>query len=100
MKEEEPRTLCSAAYILTDSLLFTVAFTATLQGGGPVTIGNSSPIKFDKVVTNIGNAYNSHTGVFTAPVSGTYGFFLSLKGANIPSPDTYNLIHLWRRSWR
>nr|KAG5689867.1 hypothetical protein BaRGS_002378 [Batillaria attramentaria] len=69
-----------------DSLLFTVAFTATLQGKGHVTIGNNSPIKFDNVVTNIGNAYNSHTGVFTAPVSGTYGFFLSLKGANIPSP--------------
>nr|KAG5689859.1 hypothetical protein BaRGS_002370 [Batillaria attramentaria] len=46
-----------------------VAFTATLRGGGPVTIGRYSPIKFDNVVTNIGNAYNSHTGVFTAPVA-------------------------------
>nr|KAG5689857.1 hypothetical protein BaRGS_002368 [Batillaria attramentaria] len=60
-----------------------VAFTATLRGGGRVSIDNS-PIKFDNVVNNIGNAYNSHTGEFTAPVAGTYGFFLSMKGVNIP----------------
>ncbi|XP_053380337.1 heavy metal-binding protein HIP-like [Mercenaria mercenaria] len=40
--------------------------------------GAHQSITFDNVVTNIGNAYNSHFGSFTAPVSGTYVFSVTL----------------------
>ncbi|XP_060582692.1 complement C1q tumor necrosis factor-related protein 6-like [Ruditapes philippinarum] len=35
-------------------------------------------IAFDRVHTNIGNGYNALSGIFTAPVSGTYVFFTSI----------------------
>ena len=33
-----------------------------------------SAIKFDEIITNIGNAYNATTGLFIAPVDGLYYF--------------------------
>ena len=46
-----------------------VAFSAT-RTAGSVTNGNF--VAFDSVDFNIGNAYNSSTGVFTCPVAGIY----------------------------
>lgn len=34
-------------------------------------------IKFDKVITNIGNGFDPHTSHFTAPLNGTYHFAMS-----------------------
>jgi len=54
-----------------------VAFFATLTSH--VThAGRNQTIAFDRVVTNVGNAYNPHVGVVTAPVSGIYVFSVSL----------------------
>ncbi|XP_039632940.1 complement C1q-like protein 4 isoform X3 [Perca fluviatilis] len=55
-----------------------VAFSASLSAGGPaVTLGpfpSAPTLVFAHVVTNIGNAYNPNSGVFTAPVRGAYNF--------------------------
>jgi len=37
-------------------------------------ISQHADIVFDRVVTNVGNAYDQDTGRFTAPVNGTYQF--------------------------
>ena len=42
-----------------------------------VPLGQHSMLVFDKVVLNVGDGYDPHTGIFTAPVSGVYSFFLT-----------------------
>ena len=54
-----------------------VAFLATLTSH-VLHAGQNQPIVFDRVVTNVGNAYNPHLGAFTAPASGIYVFSVSL----------------------
>ncbi|MED6286583.1 hypothetical protein CHARACLAT_007501 [Characodon lateralis] len=56
-----------------------IAFSATIIESsysftGPYSTGTSNALKFDRVFTNIGNAYNKKTGIFTAPVNGVYQF--------------------------
>ncbi|XP_045198854.2 heavy metal-binding protein HIP-like [Mercenaria mercenaria] len=50
----------------------TVAFFATLAQASLDHLGTHQNIVFEDVVTNFGNAYNNHQGVFVAPVSGLY----------------------------
>jgi len=59
-----------------------VAFQARLQNNIS-NLPNSAVVKFDHIITNIGNAYDKGTGYFTCPEDGVYSFswaFLTIAG--------------------
>ena len=49
-----------------------IAFTAELEAD--LTTTSKTTLVTNSVITNIGGGYDNTTGVFTAPVSGTYAF--------------------------
>ncbi|CDQ77732.1 unnamed protein product [Oncorhynchus mykiss] len=52
-----------------------VAFSATLGISGTIgPVSNEITLVFQRVLSNVGNAYNPTTGIFTAPVRGLYHF--------------------------
>ncbi|CAM4570945.1 unnamed protein product [Leuciscus chuanchicus] len=60
-----------------------IAFSASLMQSGSGHIGpftTDITLTYRNVFTNIGNAYNPITGVFTAPLKGAYMFRISIYG--------------------
>ncbi|CAM4572668.1 unnamed protein product [Leuciscus chuanchicus] len=67
-----------------------IAFSAGLMQSGRGDIGpftTEITVTYRNVITNIGNAYNPITGVFTAPLKGAYMFRVSVFGLG-PTPAT------------
>ena len=56
-----------------------MAFFATITLHTLYHLGGHQNIVFEDVVTNLGNAYNNHQGVFVAPVSGLYLITSSIR---------------------
>ncbi|KAL2083041.1 hypothetical protein ACEWY4_020814 [Coilia grayii] len=67
-----------------------VSFSASLLAEGMGNIGPSGvdTLLFKHVITNIGNAYNAHTGVFRAPIRGVYFFVVFIHGVGHASTPT------------
>lgn len=65
-----------STFLFLVAVAFTVRFLNDNNSAGLV-LSHQQTLKFDDVITNIGNGYDSQTGLFTAPVSGVYAFFLS-----------------------
>ncbi|XP_027893838.1 complement C1q-like protein 2 isoform X1 [Xiphophorus couchianus] len=70
LKETENQVL-----VLQEKEAFKIVFSAGILGNaaiGPFT--TSKTLNYTRVITNLGNAYNQHTGIFVAPVRGMYYF--------------------------
>ncbi|CAG2240495.1 C1QL [Mytilus edulis] len=61
-------TATSASMQVTNPMA--ISFTASLSK--TITLGSGQAIAYDMIMENCGNAYNEHSGHFTAPVSGIY----------------------------
>uniref|UniRef100_A0A4W6FYS9 C1q domain-containing protein n=1 Tax=Lates calcarifer TaxID=8187 RepID=A0A4W6FYS9_LATCA len=77
-----------------------VAFSASLVAHGEVTLGpfnTQTTLVFKHVVTNIGNAYDANTGVFTAPVKGAYHFewYIGVHGSIAGAALVKNTDHIF-----
>ena len=57
-----------------------MSFSAKLSTPGQVAYSAGDRIIFTNVISNVGNAYDSVTGIFTAPHNGTYQFMVFSVG--------------------
>lgn len=72
-----------------------VAFSASLLESGSGYAGlfsTDTTLVFKHVVTNIGSAYNKHTGSFTAPVGGAYHFDFFIGGDGSTTNSEVSLV--------
>ena len=71
----------------------TVAFYAYMNVA-ETNIGTHHPLIFDVPVTNYGNGYNKHTGIFTAPQSGVFVFSFTI----FPDRGSSIVVNIYRNS--
>eukprot|EP00916_Digyalum_oweni_P004898 GHVL01008788.1.p1 GENE.GHVL01008788.1~~GHVL01008788.1.p1 ORF type:complete len:206 (+),score=14.15 GHVL01008788.1:235-852(+) len=80
--QAEVSALKTRQHIISTQVAFFVRFKADPSSTDGTHLTTLSTLKFDNVITNIGNGYDHVTGIFTAPVTGVYAFFLSAMSAN------------------
>ena len=66
----------------------TVVFTAAAVSNRAY--DGSQPVIFDDIITDVGNAYDVNSSIFTCPVSGVYMFSMSFMS----TPDNYSEVFL------
>ena len=81
------RLLLQPTTVPAESVAFFAYFSTDNSASSPHHI-----LVFDKVITNIGNAYHAHMGTFIAPRSGVYVFIWTVRMA-LDHYHTTELVH-------
>ena len=58
-----------------------MAFAATLPHA-PISVDAGARVVYSTIISNIGDAYNKSSGIFTAPFNGTYSFAVTTMPSN------------------
>ncbi|KAM8740642.1 collagen alpha-2(VIII) chain-like [Acanthopagrus schlegelii] len=97
-QEEQLKALKDIASANTTKMAFTVALGSSI---GP--FKQSTPVKYQSVLSNIGSGYNPSTGIFTARVRGMSYFRFTMYNNNSGQPNSVvalmmnsqRLVHTW-----
>ncbi|XP_062601961.1 cerebellin-2-like [Saccostrea cucullata] len=67
-----------------------VAFSATITS--EITSSSGQTLVFPHVLCNVGGGYNNKNGIFTAPVDGTYVFFVRITPSSNPTDMYFSIV--------
>lgn len=82
-QDEKLKALVDASSAVTAKMAFTAALGST---AGPVE--KDMPLKYQRILSNIGSGYNPATGIFTAMVRGLYYFSYTMYNNNSGQPNS------------
>jgi len=82
-QDEKLKALVDVSSAVTAKMAFTAALGST---AGPVE--KDMPLKYQRILSNIGSGYNPATGIFTAMVRGMYYFSYTMYNNNSGQPNS------------
>lgn len=82
-QEEQLRSLTNTVTAATSNVAFSAALGSSM---GP--FEQDTPLKYQRILSNIGNGYNPATGIFTAMMRGVYYFSYTMYNNNSGQPSS------------
>lgn len=82
-QDEQLKALAAVTSASTSKMAFSAALGAS---AGP--FQHDTPLKYQKIFSNVGSGYNPATGIFTARVSGVYYFRYTMYNNNAGQPNS------------
>ena len=74
-------------------IIICAAMAVAVNGGNMGPLKEHKDIVFDRVITNVGNGYNTQTGHFIAPSNGTYHFNVVVSAQGRQKVQRASVLH-------